>query len=81
MIPNSNAEFIFTSQLTENLDITDRGLRKMIAERRFPKPDMNLNGRNVWLQTTYNAWLADVKAGKYQRKSNFALSRTPAYAL
>lgn len=68
--------FVFARQILEDQQITDRGLRKWIAQERFPRPDGNLNGRNFWRPETYKHWQEDVLKGKYRRVSH--LSRQPA---
>ena len=61
--------FIFARQILDDQKITDRGLRKWIAQERFPRPDGNLNGRNFWQPETYKRWQEDVLKGKYRRVS------------
>jgi hypothetical protein len=56
---------VYTGDITADNRITDRGLRKWVASGRFPPPDGNLNGRKFWLLSTYQAWQADVVAGRY----------------
>jgi len=83
MFPDNNRaasmqQLMFMSNVTQALQRTDRSIRKMVAEGRFPPADGNLNGRNFWFLDTYHAWLSDVAAGKYARKSH--LSGGPAAA-
>lgn len=59
---------VFTSEITSDVCIGDRGLRKQVATGRFPAPDGNLNGRNFWLRSTYERWKADVLAGRYSQR-------------
>ena len=68
--------FVFARQILDDQKITDRGLRKWIAQERFPRPDGNLNGRNFWRPETYKQWQEDVLKGKYRRVSH--LSRQSA---
>jgi hypothetical protein len=68
--------FVFAKQILQEQKITDRGLRKWIAQQRFPRPDGNLNGRNFWRPEAYKQWQEDVLQGKYRRVS--PLSRKPA---
>jgi hypothetical protein len=67
--------FVYMSEITRDLKVTDRGVRKWIAGDRFPPPDGNLNGRNFWKASTYQKWKSDVLAGKYGRQST--LPRAP----
>lgn len=59
---------VFTAEIMRDNCIGDRGLRKWIACKKFPKPDGNLNGRNFWQRYTYQQWKADVIAGKYRQR-------------
>ncbi len=61
--------FVFMSEITRDLKVTDRGDRKWIAGDRFQPPDGNLNGRNFWKASTYLKWKSDALAGKYGRQS------------
>lgn len=59
--------FVFMAEITRDLKVTDRGVRKWISTERFPRPDGNLNGRNFWLTSTYQRWKSDVLAGRYRQ--------------
>lgn len=66
------ADRLWSGNVTSDLSITGRCLRKWVSSGRFPQPDGNLNGRNFWLRSTYEQWKADVLAGRYrqQRRPN-----------
>jgi hypothetical protein len=64
----NDQQWVFIEEITADLKMTDRGLRKAIAGQRFPKPDGRLFKRNFWLRSTYNAWRGDVLAGKHATK-------------
>jgi hypothetical protein len=60
-------ELIPTKAITSDRRITDRGLRKQIANGSFPPPDANVNGRNYWRASTYLRWKTAALAGKFAR--------------
>jgi hypothetical protein len=64
---NPPSEKVWSPEIRRNESIGDRGLRKWIAEGRFPRPDGNINGRNFWLRPTYERWKAEVLEGRYAR--------------
>jgi predicted DNA-binding transcriptional regulator AlpA len=68
---SSTEGFVLTRQIMQEQSVTDRCIRKWIANGRFPKPDGNRNGRNVWLPSTYAKYCEDVLAGRYAIKSSF----------
>lgn len=70
-MPSSNTAapvYVWARQILDDLQITDRCLRQWIARGKFPAPDVNINGRNAWLDETYSAWKADARAGKYSQQ-------------
>ena len=62
------SERIWSDFIVSDNGVTSRCFRKWRASGRFPAPDGNLNGRNYWLRTTYEAWKTDVAAGKYSQQ-------------
>lgn len=58
---------IWSGEIRADNSITDRCLRKWVKLGRFPVPDGNLHGRNFWLRSTYERWLADALAGRYRQ--------------
>jgi hypothetical protein len=58
---------IYGSQIDRDLNITDRGRRKMIARGVLPAPDGYLGGRAFWTAATYAAFKVDLLAGKHGR--------------
>jgi len=57
-----------TAAITDDLCITSRGLRKQITCGRFPAPDANINGRNLWRSSTYRAWKTAALAGQFAQR-------------
>jgi hypothetical protein len=60
---------VYSRQILDENGIGERCLFKWVHDTppRFPAPDGNLNGRNFWHRSTYEAWKADVAAGKYRQ--------------
>jgi hypothetical protein len=60
---------IYSRQILDENGVGERCLHKWVHQipPRFPPPDGNLNGRNFWHRSTYEAWKADVDAGKYRQ--------------
>jgi hypothetical protein len=46
---------------------TARGIYKAIREGRFPAPDLNVNGINLWRRSTYGKWKSDALAGAFRQ--------------
>ncbi len=69
LVSTEDDGFVFMYEITHDLKMTDRGVRKWITAGRFPRPDGNLNGRNFWKASTYRRWKADALAGKFDRPS------------
>ena len=64
----SSEDRLWSATIRRSEGIGDRGFRKWIASGRFPPADGNLNGRLFWLRSTYEAWKADVLAGRYSQR-------------
>ncbi len=59
---------IYGSQIDRDLNITDRGRRKMIARGVIPQPDGYFGGRAFWIASTYAAFKANLLAGKFGQR-------------
>jgi hypothetical protein len=64
---NPDQSIIYGSQIDRDLNITDRGRRKMIARGVLPPPDGYLGGRAFWTTATYATFKAELLAGKHGR--------------
>ena len=64
---NPDQSIIYGSQIDRDLNITDRGRRKMIARGVLPQPDGYLGGRAFWTAARYAAFKAELLAGKHGR--------------
>jgi predicted DNA-binding transcriptional regulator AlpA len=64
---HSEEQLISMSTIARDLGRTDRSIRRLIANRQFPAPDARLNGRSLWLRSTYLKWRNELAAGKYSR--------------
>jgi len=51
-----NESIIYGSQIDRDLNITDRGRRKMIARGAIPPPDGYLGSRSFWTLANYAAF-------------------------
>jgi hypothetical protein len=56
---------VYGPHIDRDLNITDRGRRKMIARGVIPAPDGYFGGRAFWRASTYAAFKAEVLAGKH----------------
>jgi hypothetical protein len=68
--------FVTKQALCRLFHCTDRTLRRMVARRDLPPPDI-LNGRNVWRAGMLGAWLADA-AERKQAQINAETARLRA---
>lgn len=73
------ARLIYTSEICRNYGITQRGLRKWIATGKFPRPDVNLHGRNAWYARTAEAHRVAVDEGFYRRDKRLQFRREPSH--
>jgi len=72
---NLEEQLISMSTIARDLGRTDRSIRRLIANRQFPAPDAKLNGRSLWLRSTYLKWRNELAAGRYSRAAD---SKSPA---
>lgn len=63
-----DGQFIYMSELTTDIGVTDRCIRKWVTLGRFPKPDGNLYGRLFWQLGTIREWKANALAGRFKRE-------------
>jgi hypothetical protein len=64
---NPDESLVYGPQIDRDLNITDRGRRKMIARGVLPAPDGYLGGRAFWTAARYAAFKAELLAGKHGR--------------
>jgi hypothetical protein len=70
-------EIVYAARITRELAITDRCLRKWVRAGRFPEPDANINGRNVWRLGTYRRWKTAMLAGSLRQDRRPSHLRKP----
>jgi hypothetical protein len=59
------SRIVYGREIDQDLGITDRGRRKLIARGVLPPPQGYFGGRAFWLAAQYEAFKAEVLAGKY----------------
>jgi hypothetical protein len=64
---NEKEARVFIAEILGEVQMADRGVRKAIAAKRFPKPDGRLFRRNFWLRSTYEQWKAEVSKQAHHR--------------
>jgi len=73
-VPVGDDEPMLTGAMIErDLGIVRRTRTNYVAKGILPQPDANLCGRDLWRQSTYRKFKADLLAGK------FALSKVPPH--
>lgn len=73
----NDSQLVFMADITADLRMTDRGLRKAIAGGRFPAPDGRFGRRNYWLMGTYRVWREKLAAGAYALPCTLPNARVP----
>ena len=72
MLEQINSDpFLRSTEICRAFNVGARGLRKWISCGRFPLPDANIGGRNLWRLSTVQKHRDAVLAGTY------ALTRRP----
>lgn len=51
--------------IDHDLSITSRTRRDYIRKKILPEPDANLQGRNLWIESKYRRFKAELRAGKF----------------
>jgi hypothetical protein len=59
--------------IDDDLNITPRTRRNYLSRNILPPPDTNLLGRDLWRQSTYRKFKADLLVGK------FAMAKRPPH--
>jgi hypothetical protein len=65
--------FLRSAEICRTFNVGARGLRKWVHSGRFPPPDANIGGRNLWRLSTVQKHRDAVLAGA------FALNRRPGF--
>lgn len=78
---NPGESLVYGPQIDRDLNITDRGRRKMIARGVLPQPDGYFGGRAFWRASRYAAFKAELLAGKHgQQRRPGCRATTPEAA-